>query len=398
MLVEQRKERNTMNEKNLITKANQLIYSHYSLNESELKIILTLISSIQPHDRDFEPYEFKITEFIKLLGVQDKSKYSEIPKITEELMKKIIKIRKDNTLLQVAWLSSSLYDKGTGTVTLKVSPELKPYLLGLKEIFTSYRLGNILKLTGKYSIRLYEILKANEYKKAVVIELDELIKMFLLSETYSDFYNLKKRIIEPAQKELEEKTDIMFYYETITARKKVIALKFTIKPNPKNKPKPDQNNEHLALPEPTQKQLTVSSNEPTKEDIETIKTEFQRRYKGELVDKFVKEMPEKKGLAHVQECLRMYKDYIKGQNIRNIGGHFKTFVVEGYAKPVQQNGNKPQRDNFEQRSYTQEYLESFYADLSEPVSQPEEKKPYTYITEEEGNKPTIPYIERKGYI
>lgn len=323
-----------MNDKNLVTKANQLITSHYSLSESELKIVLTLISLVQPTDQDFEPYEFKIGEFIKLLGINTKTKYSEIPKITEDLMRKIIKIKQEKTLLQVAWISSALYDKGSGTVTLKISPDLKPYLLGLKELFTSYRLENILKLNSKYSIRIYEILKCNEYKKTVMINLDEFMKIFMLTNAYSDFYNIKKRIIEPSQKELAEKTDLTFDYKTITVRKKVTALKFTIKPNPRNKPKPDSNNKQLALPEP---QITLP-NEPTRDDIQAIKAEFQKLYKAKLIDKFVKEMIQEKGLAHVQECLRTYSDYIKGQkNITNIGGHFKTFVMEGYEKPVAYN-------------------------------------------------------------
>jgi hypothetical protein len=47
-------------------------------------------------------------------------------------MKKIIKIREGKRLIQVAWLSSAVHDFGSGTVTLKFDPELKPYLLGLK--------------------------------------------------------------------------------------------------------------------------------------------------------------------------------------------------------------------------------------------------------------------------
>ena len=38
---------------NLITKSNQLIEAAYKLNEIEQKIILTLISLVQPNDKEF---------------------------------------------------------------------------------------------------------------------------------------------------------------------------------------------------------------------------------------------------------------------------------------------------------------------------------------------------------
>lgn len=47
------------------------------------------------------------------------------------------------------------------------------------------------------------------------------------------------------------------------------------------------------------------------------------------------------------------------------------------------NGKVLQRDNFEQREYSKEYLESFYADLTEckpdTASTSQEEKTYTYI-------------------
>lgn len=80
-----------MNNHNMVTKANALVTAKYSMSVEEQRIILTLISLVQPDDEDFKPYEFKIAEFIALLGIQDKSKYTVIPKITENLMKKFSK-------------------------------------------------------------------------------------------------------------------------------------------------------------------------------------------------------------------------------------------------------------------------------------------------------------------
>ena len=129
-----------MNENYLVTKANTLITSNYDLSLEEQRLILTLASTVQPNDEDFKPYRFSIKEFMDLLGVETKSKYSVIPKITKELMQKVLEIKQENKIIQVAWLSSAEYEKGTGIVELEFSPKLKPFMLGLKEFYTSYRL------------------------------------------------------------------------------------------------------------------------------------------------------------------------------------------------------------------------------------------------------------------
>ena len=107
---------NNMNENYLVTKANTLITSNYDLSLEEQRIILTLASTVQPNDEDFKPYKFKISDFMELLGVEDKSKYSVIPKITKELMKKVFEIENGNKITQISWLSSAEYEKGTGIV------------------------------------------------------------------------------------------------------------------------------------------------------------------------------------------------------------------------------------------------------------------------------------------
>jgi len=83
---------------------------------------------------------------MKLLGVENKSKYVVIPKITKELMKKVFEIEEGKKLIQTAWLSGAMYEKGTGYVELTFSSYLKPYMLKLNNMFTQYKLSNILSM------------------------------------------------------------------------------------------------------------------------------------------------------------------------------------------------------------------------------------------------------------
>lgn len=224
-----------MDKNYLVTKSNTLITASYDLNLQEQKLILTLASMVQPTDEEFKEYEFKIKDFMELLGIETQTKYTEIPKITKELMKKVFEIREGKDIIQLSWLSSARYKTGEGLVILKFDSSLKPYMLQLKELYTSYKLENILSLKSKYSLRLFELLKCNEFKKIWTIELEELKKILGVTEkSYSIYQNVKNRIILKAQKELKEKTDISFDFEEIKTGRKVTTIKFYINKNKAN--------------------------------------------------------------------------------------------------------------------------------------------------------------------
>ena len=192
-----------MDKEYLITKSNYFIMnSSYDLSLEEQKIILTLASMVQPDDEEFKPYKFRIADFMELLGVETQTKYTEIPKITKELMKKVFEIQEGDTLIQTAWLSGAKYKRGSGEVELTFSSYLKPYMLKLGSMFTQYKLANVLSMKSKYSPRIYEILKCNEFKKQGYIEItiDDLRKLLKAETIYPLYANFKQKLLIPTQK------------------------------------------------------------------------------------------------------------------------------------------------------------------------------------------------------
>lgn len=117
---------------NLITKSNRLIEASFKLTNIEQKIILTLISLVQPTDKDFESYTFSIKDFIKLIGGNSITRYKELEEITRNLMAKVYEIHIDDRMVQVQWLSLAEYNYKKGTINLTLHPFFKPYLLELK--------------------------------------------------------------------------------------------------------------------------------------------------------------------------------------------------------------------------------------------------------------------------
>lgn len=211
-----------------------LIEANYKLGVVEQKIILCLASNIHPTDSDFKTYTLPIKEFTSLLGLKGTPKYTELRRTTKELMQKVFEVRINKKVIQVAWLSYVAYNESEGTIDIRFDPFLRPYLLELKKEFTSYKLENIVKLKSSYAIRIYELLKQYEKIQERTFSIDELRKMLGAEDIYPAYGNFKQRVLVPAQKELEKKTDIAFKVEEIKSGRRVSKLRFFITPVRKN--------------------------------------------------------------------------------------------------------------------------------------------------------------------
>ncbi|MCY6356197.1 replication initiation protein [Clostridium sp. ZS2-4] len=217
----------------LVVKSNTLIEASYRLTSGEQRIILTLVSVIKPEDEEFKKYRFKVKDFCRMLEIKNNRLYKDIKDITKDLMRKVFTIKKEKSTLQISWLSSVEYIEGEGIVELEFSPKLKPYLLQLKNRFTSYELKDILQLKSSYSFRIYELLKQYEKIGSRTFNVEELKDILGIDEnTYPLYADFKRRVIIQSQKEINKKTDIHFEIEQIKTGRKVTELKFIIKTNP----------------------------------------------------------------------------------------------------------------------------------------------------------------------
>jgi plasmid replication initiation protein len=333
-----------MDENYIVKKSNHFIMnSSYDLSLEEQKIVLTLASMVQPNDEEFKPYKFKIADFMKLIGVEDKSKYSEIPKITKALMKKVLEIQEENGLLQVAWLSSVRYEKGSGMVTLRFSPDLKPYMLKLNGLFTRYKLANILSMKSKYSPRIYELLKCNEFKKQKYIELEveELRKLLKAETIYPKYNDFKRYIIVRTQKELKKVSDLSFEFEEIKTGRKITSIKFYIK---SNRPK------EVVAPS-DEVCVTSEGNSPSKDKkpSKTILRGIKAIFKEDINDNEATWLfnTAKGDINIIKEKYKLAESVSK---IDNIVGWVRQAIKENYQAPKRKN-KTDNFNNFEQRPF-----------------------------------------------
>lgn len=214
--------------------ANDIVRGKQDMTLQEARILRLLITQVVKEDKDLKTYSCRITDLAEFLNISPNNLYRDIEGIITNLTQRIVKIGTGNPKhpWQIfSWISSAKYD-GDGTITLRLSDDIKPYILDLNMYFTQYKLENILEMKSFYGIRLYELLRSDYYKDKENYQeytLEFLRQFFDCESKYPRFNNFKERVLETAIKEVNEKSDV-FIYEAIMIKtgRKVTGIKFLV--------------------------------------------------------------------------------------------------------------------------------------------------------------------------
>ena len=139
------------------------------------------------------------------------------------------------------------------TVKLIFAPIVIPLITRLEERFTQYEMKQISELSTGYAIRLYELLICwRTTGKTPIIELaDFRQKMGVLDAEYQRMYDLKKYVLEPSLKQINEHTDITASYEQHKKGRTITGFSFKFKQKKKTEaetPKNSDSSPHIKKP------------------------------------------------------------------------------------------------------------------------------------------------------
>jgi len=198
---------------------------------------------VQKEDMPEQEYVISIRDYVEKSELKGNSANENLKEACFEIMSKPIYIGKKGTkdFLIVNWASSCRYIDGDAIIKFRISPDLLPYIINLKEKYLKYNIKNILSLRSEYVIRLYEWLKDELNTKArygksaeIIITVEELREKFEIPVSYQ-WQHMKERILNKAQKDFLKYTDIKFDWEVASKiRKAVYSIKFKIYKNDKN--------------------------------------------------------------------------------------------------------------------------------------------------------------------
>jgi plasmid replication initiation protein len=303
-----------------------------------------MISDIKPDDKDFKKYQYKISDILEWINIEDKGFYKKLREITRRLLSRTITIKQDNVLFQTNWLAGAKYYFKEGVIELTFHPDLKPYLLQLQKCFTQYALRNVLELKSKYAFRLYELLKQYQSigkRKLSVSELRDLLGVE--QGELKLWVHFKTRVLEIAKREINQKTDLEINYKTEKVGRRIEYIIFSIQAQDKEKiKKVDEQNKRYdellkLVPEKYRELKTLKSAivkyfkkkgfEYVKRNIEYANLKAEKNYRAYLInalkedwalgwqdDQLIEKQAEEKSLqAELQAKAKLNKQEIQIQ-------------------------------------------------------------------------------------
>lgn len=224
-----------------VVKGNELIQrSRFDLSLPEQKTIAYICSMIKPvsaaENRGIPyqlDYQFNIIEYCKICGIEYNSgkNYADIKATLKKLRDKSFWMQLPNGAeTVVAWLDRVTTDKRSGLATVRIDDRLAPYLFDLGQRFTKYQLKNILGMKSQFSVRFYEIAKSYEFKKTIVFDLEELKHLLMVDDvpSYQNFKDFRKKVLEPAEREINDLSDINISFQPIKRGRKVVKIQLNI--------------------------------------------------------------------------------------------------------------------------------------------------------------------------
>lgn len=222
-------------EKNLVVRqSNELIEASYKIASiGEGRLMRMLIAQISPTDEDFKTYRISVSDFARFFNITSKTVNEQVEKSARALRDREILIRNGKSWFSTGWLSHAEYIHGSGYVEVSFHARLKPYLLGLKSYFTQYDLDDLIEFKSGYAIRLFELLKKEQFKANEQgcferrFGYEELRNILGIEKTeYEFFKDFRVNVIQVATDEINANSDINVRTEYEKTGRKVSHIVF----------------------------------------------------------------------------------------------------------------------------------------------------------------------------
>lgn len=235
-----------MREQTIARIENSFIFNaQYQLSSREQKILLFLISNINPLESNFEVQVIPIKEMKEvLLAKRSGSFYSEMEDFALRISQKQIIfdtkiVVEGNKKMKgvINWFQSIIPvydDKGNLCFKFRFAEDLKPFLIELKE-YTQINYLETIPLKSVYSIRLYQVFKAyrdkmrkHQKRSTLVYDLQDLKKVLGVQEKYKDWRKFNERVLRVVESEINEHTSIRVKVGTKRKGRKVTGINFEL--------------------------------------------------------------------------------------------------------------------------------------------------------------------------
>lgn len=242
-----------------ITMSNALTRSAHGLTLAEKRLIMFAVAQLDsrrmPKFNEQPVVKITAAEYAETFSVDPTTAYEALQKAAKQLYERSIrfyepeldrqsggkrlKLKKDAPppVVTMRWVGSVRYHENQGWVELDFYHKVVPHLMGLRKQFTSYQLAQSTALRSVYSWKLLELILSWEERGWFEMTMEEFYSVMEATEKQrQNFANIRRRIIEPAVKELSEKDNWLIQWrKTNFGGRRVSGLRFEFQRNPQGR-------------------------------------------------------------------------------------------------------------------------------------------------------------------
>ncbi len=221
----------TGSRQNSVTQSNHLVEASYRLELVEKRVVLCLLSKVDPRKPIPKKMTLDVNEYIEMTGSDVKTAYRDLKAGALGLVGQVI--RTSDLSLKSGrhqnWMDYVDYFDDEGRIEASFSQSIKPYIGMLAKQFTTIGIEHVAKFRSFYSIRLYELLmqyKTIGHRRLPLDELKDILQIG--SSQYAVFNDLRKRVIDVAVREINERSDYIVTWSKLKTGRRVTGILFTI--------------------------------------------------------------------------------------------------------------------------------------------------------------------------
>ena len=211
----------------IVAKDHSLIEKMAGFNLQELRLIAFCVAHLD--SREGATNEKKTTAKVKdlthIFPMNEKSAYSVIDNAIRNIGKKPMEFNDGKKLYLWSWFSEITYEKGAGQFEFTFNSKIEPFLLGLKEKLSMYRLYEV-PFTSSLTWLLFENLNSYLFRSRWTVELDDLRKLLGVKGKYARWIDFRKRCIDDPLVEINKHTSLNVTYSKVKTVRTVTAVTF----------------------------------------------------------------------------------------------------------------------------------------------------------------------------
>lgn len=201
-----------------VRKNNLLIQkARYKLTAKQFDIITYVVSMVKPQDLPGTMYSFSVKDFCMLLGIDSRNgwHYRSVKDELQHLADKSIWVPTDDGKERLTrWFDDVMIDRGNGTIEVSFHKSIWHYIYEVRKQFTQYPASHSYALSSKYSKYIYDFLKSWQSQGTITVSIEDFIK-YDCPCPYTQYKNLRQKVLDVAVSEINKLTDISVSYEPI---------------------------------------------------------------------------------------------------------------------------------------------------------------------------------------